>query len=122
MGIIFFSDHCIPNSIVSYVEFLGHKVHKLRDKLPIDASDQTVILKAKELDAVLLTFDRDFIDIVTFPPQNYNGIVALQVKSRPETLAHILDQLRDYLEKHPDRNHYRGILLIVEAHRIRIKK
>lgn len=87
----FFADHCVPGSI------------------------------AAALDAVLLSLNGDFSDIVRYPPSNYGGIVSVQVKNRPEVLGQIAQRLTTYLSNQPDRAHYRGKLLLVEAHRIRIR-
>ena len=45
-----------------------------------------------------------------------------QVKNHPESLPAIIMRLLTYLGEHPDREHYAGKLLLVEAHRIRIKE
>jgi len=51
----------------------------LRDLLPVDSSDAVVIAKAQEVNAILLSLNGDFADIVVYPPRNYRGIVALQM-------------------------------------------
>ena len=51
----------------------------LEDLLPVDSSDAVVIAKAQEVNAILLSLNGDFADIVTYPPRNYRGIVALQM-------------------------------------------
>ena len=61
-------------------------------------------------------------DIVTYPPLNYRGIIALQVRNHPEVIPAIMQRLLDYLAAHPDMSSYEGQLLLVEAHRIRVRK
>jgi hypothetical protein len=53
----------------------------LEDVLPVESSDTIVITKAQEIDAILLSLNGDFADIVNYPPKNYKGIVALQMHS-----------------------------------------
>jgi hypothetical protein len=64
----------------------------------------------------------DFADIINYPPTRFGGVIALQIKNHPESLPGIIMRLLTYLGEHPDRQHYVGKLLLVEAHRIRIKE
>lgn len=81
-----------------------------------------MIACALSIDAVLVTLNGDFADIINYPPANFGGIIALQVKNHPESLPAIVMRLLTYLGEHADRESYAGKLLLVEAHRIRIKQ
>lgn len=116
-----FADHCVSNFIVDYLQNIGIRVFRLRDHMPKDASDQEVIAKAQELDSILLSLNGDFSDIITYPPQNYKGIVALQIKNHPEIIPNIMKMLGEYLQKNPNSGHYQGKLFLVNSFRIRIK-
>ena len=122
MSLRFFADHCVPNSVGAALADEGHKVLRLRDHLPTYAPDPDVIAKAQDLDAILLSLNGDFADIVTYPPHEFNGIVALQARNHPETLGLIVARLIDHLALHPTANDYKGKLLVVEPHRIRIRR
>jgi hypothetical protein len=100
----------------------GHDVLRLRDQLPIESPDPVVIAKAQELDALLLSLNGDFADIVSYPPANYQGIIALQVRNHPEIIPPLMARLCGYLSLHSDRQYYRGKLLVVEVHRIRVRQ
>ena len=52
----------------------------------MESPDENVIAKAQEIDAILLSMNGDFADIVTYPPKDYTGIVALQIRNDPEVL------------------------------------
>jgi hypothetical protein len=45
----------------------------------------------------------------------------MQVRNRPEVLPQIMERLARSLRDQSDREHYRGKLLLVEAHRIRVR-
>jgi predicted nuclease of predicted toxin-antitoxin system len=122
MGLRFFADHCVASTVIAALGQKGHEVLRLRDHLAIESPDTIVITKAQALDAILLSLNGDFSDIVQFPPQEYGGIIALHVKNHPETTGSIVSRLLAYLDVHPERAHYQGRLLIVEAHRIRIRR
>ncbi len=117
----FFADHCVPRSIGDALEAEGHEVVRLSDRLRVDAEDAVVIEEAQKVGAILLSLNGDFADLLRYPPEEYGGIVALQVRNRPEAIASIMDKLLDYLEEYPDQSHYIGKLFLVEAHRIRIR-
>ncbi len=121
MGLRFLADHCISNLIIQILRDSHHDVARLSDVLPVESRDATVITKAQECDAILLSLNSDFADIVTYPPKNYKGIVALQMRNHPEVLPKLLARLAAYLDLHPTMEHYKGKLLVVEVDRIRIR-
>ena len=99
MALRFLADHCISNFFIQTLQDATHEVLRLKDILPVESSDALVIAKATEIDAILLSLNGDFADIVTYPPKNYKGIVALQVRNHPEALPHLLTRLTAYLKQ-----------------------
>jgi len=122
MSLTFFTDHCVPNSVIRVLGDAGHEVRILKEHIPRDSDDPVVIAKAQELPAILVSLNGDFSDIVTYPPSNYKGIIALQVRNHPRVIPALMQRLLDYLAAHPDMSSYEGQLLLVEAHRIRVRK
>jgi predicted nuclease of predicted toxin-antitoxin system len=122
MALRFLADHCLSNTIIQSLRDAGHEVLRLRDVLPADSPDTVVIFKSQEIDAILLSLNGDFADIVTYPPKNYKGIIALQMRNHPEVLEHLLVRLSDYLRAQPAMRHYHGKLLVVGVSRIRIRE
>ena len=114
MGLRFFADHCVANSVATALT-------SARDYLATDAPDLVVIAKAQSLDAILLSLNGDFADIVSYPHGNYKGIVAMRIRNHPEVTTQLTDRLVEYLTAYPDASHYVGKLLVVEAHQIRIR-
>ena len=122
MSLRFFSDQCVPSEISESLKRGGHEVVLLREVLPINSRDLAVIAKAQQLGAILLSLNGDFADISTYPPSRYAGIVAVQLHNHPETIPYLMAGLLGFLSDHPDQIFYRGKLLIVEPHRIRIRE
>ena len=122
MALRFLADHCVSNTVVRTLRDATHEVVRLKDVLPVESPDSIVIAKALEINAILLSMNGDFADIVTYPPKNYKGIVALQMRNHAEVLNHLLVRLTGYLRLHPSMEHYRGKLLVVEVDRIRIRE
>jgi predicted nuclease of predicted toxin-antitoxin system len=95
MALRFLADHCISNFIVQTLRDAKHEVFRLRDLLPADSPDAVVIAMAQEVDAIRLSLNGDFADIVTCPLENYKGIVALQMRNHSEILPHLSRRLTD---------------------------
>src|SRR2546430_6858822 len=122
MSLRLYIDQCVPRSVSGSLQDAGHLVELLRHHLPINAKDPDVIASAQSLDAVLVTLNGDFADIINYPPARFGGIIALQVRNHPESIPAIVMRLLTYLGEHSERAHYTGKLFLVEAHRIRIKE
>jgi predicted nuclease of predicted toxin-antitoxin system len=110
------------NTIVRTLRDAAHEAVRLRDVLPVESPDTMVIAKAQEMDAILLSMNGDFADIVTYPPKNYKGIVALQMRNHAEVLDPLMRRLIGYLKVQPGMEHFRGKLVVVEGNRIRIRQ
>ena len=122
MALRFLADHCVSNSTVQTLQEAQHEVFRLRDVLPVDSSDAIVLAKAQEIDAVLISLDGDFADIINYPPKDFKGIIALQMRNHPEILPRLLSRLKAYLESQPAMEHYRGKLIVVEVDRVRVRQ
>jgi len=122
MSLRFFADHCVSNAIIDHLTSHGHEVLRLRDHIDPESPDPIVIARAQKLDAILLSLNGDFADIVTYPPSQYLGIVALEVHDHPEVIPVILQRLSAYIASHPEPAEYRGRLLVAAPHRIRIRQ
>ena len=122
MSLRFFIDQCVPRSVGNSLRDAGHQIELLKDHLPTDAVDNVVIAYAEQLDAILITLNGDFANIINYPPASYGGIIALQVRNHPENLHAIVMRLLTYLSHHTEHNDFSKKLFLVEAHRIRIKE
>lgn len=122
MSLRFFADYCTSKYIIQELRDAGHEVLQLKNYISPDSSDPVVISKAQELDSILVSLNGDFVDIVTYPPAKYKGIIALQVRNHPEIILQLMERLKNYLSANPETNHYKGKLFLIEVHRIRVKQ
>lgn len=122
MGLRFFADHCLSSFIIQTLRDAGHEVLPLKHHLPVESPDSTVIAKAQEFDAILLSLNGDFADIVMYPPSRFKGVVALQARDHPEVIPALMTRLSRFLQAHPSMGYFRGKLVIVEVHRIRVRE
>ncbi|MGL5874245.1 MAG: DUF5615 family PIN-like protein [Xenococcaceae cyanobacterium] len=122
MSLRFFIDHCVPSSIAQIFRNANYEVFLLKDSIPIESTDSLVIATAQQLNAILVSVNGDFADIVTYPPANYRGIISLQLRNHPEIIPQLMNKLIDYLSAHNDIEYYQGKLLIAEVSKIRIRE
>ncbi|MEP6515547.1 DUF5615 family PIN-like protein [Microcoleus vaginatus] len=122
MSLRLFIDQCVPKSVIQILRDTDHEVFVLGDYIPIESPDTIVIAKAQELNAILVSLNGDFADIVTYPPSSYQGIIYIQLRNHPEIIPQLMARLTEYLSLHDSEEHYRGKLLLVEVYRIRIRE
>ena len=122
MSLRFFIDQCIPNSITQFLLNAGYEVLLLKDYIPIDSPDSIVIATAQAMDAILVSVNGDFADIVTYPPCEYKGIISIQLRNRPHIIPQLMNRLINYLSANNSSSHYQGKLLLVEVYRIRVRE
>jgi predicted nuclease of predicted toxin-antitoxin system len=115
----FLLDQCVPRKYLGLLHSWGYPATLLHEHLSPDAPDVDVIALAQTLDAILLTVDLDFANIVQYPPGDYAGIVVLRYEASSEALLEntlheaLTDLYRDPL---------RGVLVIIEPTRYRIRR
>jgi predicted nuclease of predicted toxin-antitoxin system len=103
---------------VSLLESEGHDVKTIAEQRMSGASDEQVYETCRDESRVLVTLDRDFGQIIRFPPERTAGIVVLECKGRLSS-AMILARLAEFatlLRARPIDHE----LWIVEPGRVRI--
>jgi predicted nuclease of predicted toxin-antitoxin system len=112
-------DQCVPNKFQRIIQLWGYQADLLSQHIAIESTDKAVIELAQKLDAVLLTIDLDFANILDYPPADYEGIVVMRYDIMDE--SDVLNSLKQALTD-LYRDDLRHVLVIVEAHRYRIRK
>lgn len=84
----------------------------------VDALDAEVLQMALQLDAVLLTVDMDFANILDYPPPDYGGIIVMRDQGgRDETVSNTLKIVLE--EMYPEK--LRGHLIVINKDRYKIR-
>jgi predicted nuclease of predicted toxin-antitoxin system len=96
----------------------GHDVMTVRDQGLEGVTDERLFEVCATEERALLTLDRDFGQVLRFPPEKSAGIIVLEIGPRATTQG-ILDRLRDFLQVLKTRP-VAGALWIVEPGRVRI--
>jgi predicted nuclease of predicted toxin-antitoxin system len=112
-------DHCVPRQYLRLLQEWGYEASALREHLPPDTDDESVLELAQTLDGALLTIDMDFANIKIYPPQDYQGIIVMRYSAQNEevvskTLRQVLNDLyRDGL---------RQALIVISEERYRVRR
>ena len=111
---LFLIDENVPSSVANVLRSLGHGVELVKDRLTAGTSDEVVAAAADDLDAIVVTVDKDFKrHIARQPPNNQLrwrrlGRVSLSCKplrmaSRMGTAMHLVASEHGYLQGQTDK-------------------
>jgi len=95
----FLLDENFPRAATAFLEALGHRAFHLLDYEAQGVPDKSVIERARALDAVLLTTDKDFFHTVPFLVTRHPGIIVVSLR-QPNRKA-ILTRLEWFLASAP---------------------
>lgn len=113
------ADHCVYGKTIKLLRAQGHEVVTLKELGQANAEDPQVLALAHSLDAVLVTNDKGFGNILAYPPESYDGILLLRVTATNQQRIHQI--LLDFLRSH-DREALRKTLVVIDARTYRIRK
>jgi len=110
----------MPRSTVTILKERGYEVKDIRDYDLRGAEDKEIYEFAQREEAVILTSDRGFGNILRFPLGTHFGIVVANFPNEmltQEINKHLLERLKDLSE-----DDFKGNLIIIEPQKIRIKR
>ena len=116
----FLLDANMPRSTAALLRSLGHDVEDVRDVLPNGAEDSLVAAHAQKTSRVLVTRDFDFASIRNYPPQDYAGLVVLELPD-DVVAAQINRALESFVCNPEFLSRLPGRLAIVESWRVRFR-
>jgi predicted nuclease of predicted toxin-antitoxin system len=111
-------DENIGRSGVDLLKLESHDVTTVYEQGLAGCPDQTVFQACMTEGRTLITLDRDFGQVLRFPPEQTAGIVILELGG-PATLRLLHDRLRNFLALAASRP-VTGELWIVEPGRVRV--
>lgn len=97
----------------------GHEVTTLRELGKADAEDEEVLGIATSLNALLITNDKDFGNVLKYPPEQYGGVIVLRITFENQKRVHeiLLNMLKKY-----GREKLRKTLVVIDTKTYRMKK
>ena len=116
----FLIDADLPRSVKGLLEKYGHEAIDVRDIGLRHANDPVIARASLDRQACLITGDFGFADVRNYPPENYPGIVALDLP-RDASAAFILGLIENFVHQTAVIARLPGRLAIVGVGRIRLR-
>jgi predicted nuclease of predicted toxin-antitoxin system len=113
------ADHCVFGKTVHLLQKAGHEVIRLKDIASASSEDDTVASLAVSYNAILLSNDKDFADIIKYPPKEHSGIIVLRITPQSEGIVH--NTLLNLLASKPLKEIY-GSLAVIRGNKIRFRR
>lgn len=113
------ADHCVFGKTVHLLQKAGHEVIRLKDIASASSEDDTVASLAVSNNAILLSNDKDFADIIKYPPKEHSGIIVLRITPQSEGIVH--NTLLNLLASKPLKEIY-GSLVVIRGNKIRFRR
>lgn len=111
-------DNCLPVSWVEYLRQGGHVARHWRELGPPNATDSEIMQWAKKNDAVVLTQDLDFTQLLFQSQAALPSVIQLRLDDvRPQSIG---EDVRVILDQHKD-DLQRGALISVKGHKMRLR-
>ena len=111
-------DENLPIDVADLLRQNGHDALTIWDQNIVGSPDRMIAEICQREHRCLITLDKDFADIRTYPPENFAGIIILRVRQQDKpTILEWMKKLLVLIPHHPIKQH----LWIVEKRRVRIK-
>lgn len=113
----FLVDENLPSAVVEELRAKGFDAIKAKSG-SVDAEIAALAQKEKR---VLLTMDKDFANVLNYPPHEYSGIICLKIKS---PVLKIVIKMLDSVLNSLDESSVKGNLIVLTptGYRIRMSK
>ena len=113
-------DEDLPRSLGDALADIGHEIFDIRDYGLRGKPDSVIFAFAQRHHAVLCSADLGFADVRHFSLGSHAGILLLRFPNELSTIR-MNTIVKSFLRKIPD-SAYAGNLIILEPHRIRIRR
>jgi predicted nuclease of predicted toxin-antitoxin system len=116
----FVIDEDVPRSTGTMLKEYGYEVKDIRDYGLRGVEDEEIYGFAQQEEAVILTCDRGFGNILRFPLGDHFGIVVAHFPNEMSTVelnGHLRERLAELSEKD-----FKGNLMIIEPGKVRIRR
>jgi len=112
-------DENLPYRLVKALGALGHEAHTVKEEGLTGQPDSEVWAAAQRERAFLVTQDLDFSDLRRYAPGTHAGI--LLVRLRDPGRNSLFERL-NVLFQTEDTAHWRGCLVVVTDHKLRVRR
>lgn len=111
-------DENLPTEIVDCLISAKYDAISVFDQGLVGANDSKIAEVCNKEERVIVTLDTDFMDIRTYPPDEYSAIIVIRVKNQSKRyIINVFTQMITLLKSEIIKNR----LWIIEENRIRIR-
>jgi len=110
----FLADHDVYAVTVEWLRQQGHDVVTAKDLGMQQATDENLLAKAKELDRLFLSRDKDFGALVFLHAAGFSGVIFLRVT--PITIEEVHNELHRLLSEQTE-GELKTLYCVIEPHR-----
>ncbi len=114
----FLTDENIYPQMVEAIRCLSHDVLDIKEQNLFSIPDSDIIQIAEDTNRILITYDKDFSNILIYPPSQYPGIIVLRLSRL--LIKDAIRQLTSFIEELSEEK-IKGRLAIVEPDRVRLR-
>lgn len=111
------ADECVYKETIDFLKKEKIDIKIVKKKGLESSLDKKILDFCNKNDYVFLTRDKDFGNIINFPPRLFNGIILLKVF--PEDVELVHNNLLEFLKTNPA---LKGKLAVVDSFKVRIHK
>ncbi len=114
----FLTDENIYPQMVKAIRCLSYDVLDIKEQNLFGISDNDLIKMAHDTGRILITFDKDFSNIIMYPPCKYHGIIVLRLSKMiiENAVNHLIEFIKNLSAEQID-----GRLAILEPDRVRFR-
>jgi len=116
----FLVDASLPRSTAEALRALGHAAVDVRAVGMGGARDEVIAAHAGQSGLAPITRDFDFADTRNYPPEQYSGIVVLDMPNHA-TATHVVRAVESFAQRAEWLEQLAGRLAIVEPSRVRFR-
>ena len=111
-------DENLPIEIAELLNNDGYDAKTVIDQGLCGDDDPDIAAICQEEERILVTLDKDFSDIRTYPPENYPGILVLRLRRQDKPhILNVFNSFKDLIPKEPLKRH----LWIIDENQVRIR-
>ena len=110
------ADECTFGTTVRLMREMDFEVIRIQELGMSGSPDSKVYTKSQKLEAILITNDHGFADVLSSPPSTHNGIILLKMMPDPVVVQSVHKVLKSLLQNEVQ---YKGVLYIVDRNKYR---
>ena len=113
-------DEALPRALARRLRAAGYEAEDVRDLGLRGQSDERIFQEAQQQSAILITPDRDFTNILRFPPQAHRGLIFLRLPNHL-SVEQLVDRVLRGLQEVSLESLARTVV-VIEPNRTRIRR